>query len=223
VNGEIMKDLRIAFGSFELLTRRGLLFKNGVSVRVGSRALAILNELLEHPGEVVDSDVLMQKVWPDTFVDEANLRVNLVTLRKAIADGPAIPPYILNVPGRGYRFTGLAIRELISNTDDPRPCNLPQMIPELVGREESIKSICAAFSGRRLVTILGPGGIGKTSVAIAAAHQLASAYTDGACFFDLSSLREPINLPGMIQSLLGRTVHVDRSFEDLVAYLRGRD
>lgn len=218
-----MQDLRVKFGSFELLTKRGLLLKNGVSVRLGSRALAILTELLEHPGEVVSSDALIRKVWPDTFVDEANLRVNLGTLRKAITDDSTAPPYILNIPGRGYRFTGLAIKELISDTDDQRPCKLPPMLTELIGREESIQRITAEFSSRRLITILGPGGIGKTSVAIALAHGLASNFSDGACFFDLSPLREPTSLPGMVQALLGLAVEPDRSFEELIAYLRSRE
>ena len=72
-----------------LIPERQLLLKGEAPVRIGSRALDILTALVERPGELVSKRELFSRVWPDTFVEEGNLKVNMVALRRALGEGPA--------------------------------------------------------------------------------------------------------------------------------------
>ena len=91
----------ISFGPFRLLPKQRLLLEGDKQVRLGSRALDILITLSERPGEVVGKDELMSRVWPNTFVEEGNLKFQISALRRTLGDGNR---YLVNVPGRGYSF-----------------------------------------------------------------------------------------------------------------------
>jgi len=94
----------IAFGPFRLLPTQFLLLEGDKSVPLGSRALEILIALLERPGELVTKQELMDRVWPNVFVEPANLTVHISALRRALRDGRDGNRFIINIPGRGYRF-----------------------------------------------------------------------------------------------------------------------
>ena len=93
-----------AFGPFVLIPERQLLLKDEAPVRIGSRALDILTALVERSGELVSKRELISRAWPDTVVEESNLKVNMVALRRALGDGRGAAQYIATVTGRGYRF-----------------------------------------------------------------------------------------------------------------------
>jgi DNA-binding winged helix-turn-helix (wHTH) protein len=92
------------FGPFMLIPERQLLLNGEAPVRIGSRALEILTVLVERAGELVCKRDLFARVWPDTFVEEGNLKVNVAGLRRALGEAPGQTRYIAAVPGRGYRF-----------------------------------------------------------------------------------------------------------------------
>jgi DNA-binding winged helix-turn-helix (wHTH) protein/TolB-like protein/Flp pilus assembly protein TadD len=92
------------FDSFRLDAEKRRLFKDGEALTLASKALELLIVLVENPGRVVEKDELMQTIWADSFVEEANLTVNMSALRKALGDSKNLPRYILTVSGRGYRF-----------------------------------------------------------------------------------------------------------------------
>src|SRR5882672_12217629 len=94
----------ICFGPFRLSTSERVLEKDGVRVRLGSRALDILIALVERPGEVVTKKDLFARVWPDLVVDESNLRYHVSVLRKALGERQSGTFYVTNVSGRGYCF-----------------------------------------------------------------------------------------------------------------------
>ena len=94
----------VSFGSFRLRPAQFLLLEGDKPVPVGSRALEILTVLLEHPGELVSKQELMTRVWPNLFVEPANLTVHISTLRRALRDGQSGNRFIINIPGRGYSF-----------------------------------------------------------------------------------------------------------------------
>ena len=94
----------ISFGSFRLLPARFLLLEGDKPVSLGSRALEILIILVERPGELVSKEELMARVWPDVFVEPANLTVHMSALRRALHDGRDGNRFIINIPGRGYIF-----------------------------------------------------------------------------------------------------------------------
>ncbi|MET4482156.1 transcriptional regulator [Bradyrhizobium sp. F1.13.3] len=95
---------RISFGPFCLLPTQFLLREGDRPVAVGSRALEILIALLERRGELVSKQDLMARVWPNIFVEPANLTVHMSALRRALRDGRDGHRFIVNIPGRGYCF-----------------------------------------------------------------------------------------------------------------------
>jgi DNA-binding winged helix-turn-helix (wHTH) protein len=113
-----MRDLSatsMAFGPFRVFPTRRLVTEHDKPIRIGSRAFDILLALLERPGELVTKEDLIARAWPDTFVEATNLAVQVGGLRRALGDGIGHARYVINVPGRGYRFvapvtveTGLA-------------------------------------------------------------------------------------------------------------------
>src|SRR5258708_36429220 len=105
-----MRDQDISFGPFRLITSQRLLLKSERQLHIGSRALTMLQVLLERAGEVVAKKELARLVWPNTFVDEANIRVHIAALRRALSDGQNGERYIVNVPGQGYSFAGTVSR-----------------------------------------------------------------------------------------------------------------
>jgi predicted ATPase/DNA-binding winged helix-turn-helix (wHTH) protein len=185
------------FGSFTLLPTQRLLLDGQAPVRVGGRALDVLIVLVEAAGRVVERDELTARVWQKVVVDEGSLRVHIAALRRALGDDGDARRYIVNIPGRGYSFVEDARpiaplnaaptgRSIVSQ---PRP--LPSLLVPVVGRDDAIREVVATVGEQRLVTIVGAGGIGKTTVALAAATQLAAHYRDGARFADLAPLTDP--------------------------------
>ena len=94
----------VLFGPFRLLPTQFLLLEGDKPVHLGSRALEILIALLERRGELVSKRDLMARVWPNVFVEPANLTVHMSALRRALRDGRDGHRFIVNIPGRGYRF-----------------------------------------------------------------------------------------------------------------------
>ncbi|MDR3460767.1 MAG: winged helix-turn-helix domain-containing protein [Beijerinckiaceae bacterium] len=192
-----MIDRAFSFGPYELYPDRALLLHDGERVALGSRALSILSLLVERAGELVSTSEIIDRVWPGIFVEESNLRVQMASLRKAIDDVRAATPLIVNEPGRGYRFCAAVVTSAQGHgptappVTAPKPLQPPLLINPLIGREEAIKSIIGHISARRLITLTGPGGIGKTSLALAVLATLKREGKTPICFIDLTTLRDP--------------------------------
>ena len=172
----------ISFGPFRLLAAQRLLLEGDKPVRLGSRAFDILTALVERAGEVVGKEELIARAWPKTFVEEANLKIQVSALRRALGDGQGGHRYVVTVAGRGYNFVA-PIRKEESPRAAPSPTiapaalhNLPFAITRMIGREEIVTTLVAQLSHQRLVTVVGPGGIGKTTVALAVAERMIAAY-----------------------------------------------
>jgi DNA-binding winged helix-turn-helix (wHTH) protein len=100
-----------SFGQFRLLPGRRLLLEGGTRIRLGSRALDILFALVERAGRLVPKQELIARTWPNIFVDESNLKIQVSALRRALGDGQAGNRYIVTTPGRGYSFVAPVSRE----------------------------------------------------------------------------------------------------------------
>ena len=109
------------FGSFRLLTAQQLLLRDDKVINLGSRAMDILIALVERPSELVSKAELMARVWPNTFVEPANLTVHMSALRRALGDGRDGNRFIINIPGRGYRFVAPVTVSDISEPAQPHP------------------------------------------------------------------------------------------------------
>jgi DNA-binding winged helix-turn-helix (wHTH) protein len=212
-----------AFGAFRLVPQERKLLLANEPVHIGSRAFTMLVALVERAGTIVSADELMRLVWPGISVEEANLRVQLGSLRKALARGEGRGA-IETVPLRGYCF----VLPVVQTAGPATPAgaeaehNLPTSLTPTVGRTEAIELLVKSLASHRLVTIIGPGGIGKTTVALAVARQSLPLFVDGARFVDFSSLFESRLVASALASALGISVLSEDPLTGLVAHLRGK-
>jgi predicted ATPase/class 3 adenylate cyclase/DNA-binding winged helix-turn-helix (wHTH) protein len=204
----LREEEAFVFGSFEFIPVQRLLLEGGKPLRLGSRALDILLALIESAGETVHKDRLIARAWPDMVVDEGALRVHIAALRKALGDGRAGRRYITNNPGRGYTFVAPVTRAQQRSAPAKRdgataPNNLPLPLTHIVGRDDIIAALASQLARRRFLTIVGPGGIGKTTVAVAVAAAASPTFVDGVWFVGLASLADPELVPSAVSSVLG--------------------
>lgn len=171
---------------FELHSRQ--LLECGAPLPVGSRALDILAKLVEKPGELVTKAEIVAHVWPSTLVDESNLRTQMWALRRALRDGEDGRRFVATVPGRGYRFVAQVSRP--SGPAKPQHREVVDRfrprLTSLIGREGELENLRARLGHARLVTIVGHGGIGKTSIATELADELRHQYKEGVFFLNLA-------------------------------------
>jgi predicted ATPase/DNA-binding winged helix-turn-helix (wHTH) protein len=216
----------ISFGPYRLLSAQRLLLEGDKPLRLGSRAFDILTALIERAGEVVSKEELIARAWPKTFVEEANLKIQVSALRRALGDGQGDNRYVVNVVGRGYNFVAPISKEepsrvSLSPTIAPvAPHNLPFATTRMIGREEAVTALFARLSRERLVTIVGPGGIGKTTVALAVAERMIGAYEHGVWMVDLARLRDPGLVPSAVATVLSLEIRAEDPLPGLVAALR---
>ncbi|MDM0015313.1 winged helix-turn-helix domain-containing protein [Variovorax sp. J22P168] len=218
-----------AFGPFTLVPERQLLLRGNGTVRIGGRALDILTALVEHPGELVSKRELMARVWPDVVVDEGSLKVNMAALRRVLGDGVGTSQFIATVVGRGYRFVASV---LASGSDGPIPLasgaarpnhNLPTGTTRIFGRSAAIDAIRRELDDSRLVSIIGAGGIGKTTVALAVAEGALGSLKDGVWLVDLALLTEPALVANAIATTLGLAGYSASMLATLCEFLRDRE
>lgn len=215
-------DSAIAFGPFRLYPERHLLLKDDKPVSIGARALEVLIALVEQAGELVTKDQLVARAWPNLIVEESNLRAQVAVLRKVLHEGRPEVHYIAAVPGRGYRFVAAILRSGSSRADvrtERRNNNLPVRLTQLIGRAEIISALGSRLQRRRFVTIVGPGGIGKTTVAVAVAAETSASHGDGVWLFDLAPLADPGLVPSALASTLGLALTSHNPAEELIGLL----
>lgn len=214
-----------SFGPFRLNAAQRLLMKEDEPVVLGARSFDILIALLEHAGEIVSGRDLIDRVWPDVTVEEVNLRVHIASLRKALGEGQDGARYIVNVPGRGYCFVAPLARPAPLHRPIPTaaPVNSPRTLPlplaRMVGRDEAISALRALLMSHRFVSIVGPGGMGKTTVALAVAHASLGEFGDAVCFVDLGATTVPTQVAGAIASALGCFEQAQDPVASLLAFL----
>ena len=216
----------ISFGPFRLVASQRLLLEGDKPVRLGSRAFDILTALVERAGEVIGKEELIARAWPATYVEEANLKIQVSALRRALGDGQGDNRYIATVVGRGYNFVA-PIRKEEPSRASPSPTiataaphNLPFATTRMIGREEIVTTLVTQLSHQRLVTVVGPGGIGKTTVGLAVAERMIGAYEHGVWLVDLAPLRDPALVPSVVATVLGLEIRTEDPLPGLVAALR---
>jgi predicted ATPase/DNA-binding winged helix-turn-helix (wHTH) protein len=200
-------ERNLQFGSFELSSRERVLRRDGVVLPLGSRALDILIYLAERPGEVIAKQELMDHVWPDVTVEDGSIRVHVAAIRKALADGQFGSRYIATIKGRGYSFVGtvvpLAVGTENRSSNFRHRGRLPLRPIMMVGRGIVVSEVIEKLRNERFVTLLGPGGIGKTTIALAVGRAAAEEFGGKVYFVDLESLTDPRHVAGAVATALG--------------------
>lgn len=222
----VSEDRVFVFGLFRFRPRQQLLLREGRPIKLGGRAMDILHLLLKHAGEPVSQRALQQFVWPDTFVHESNLKVHIHSLRRALGENSTGSTYIATVPGRGYRFISPVSIEPVAPTKTPHEVapmvdGLPAQ-RTLVGREYEIERVASMLSQRNIVTLVGPGGVGKTTVAVAVAHQVQRNFHDGVYYVDFSATSDSTVVPNMLAAACGIRGNPADTVAALASYLAGR-
>lgn len=203
-----------SFGPFRLFPARQLLLKDDAPVHLGARAIELLAALAERSGELVSKGELMRRAWPNTVVEESNLKVHMTALRRALGDGQNGQRYIATVVGRGYRFVTPVVGGRLAMQAPvpmPRASGLPALTTCVLGRGPIIEAIGQQLRQHRLVTVLGPGGIGKTTVAISVAKDIALGLDVEVCFADLGAVRDGKFVGNAIAAAAGLTPQVSDS------------
>jgi predicted ATPase/DNA-binding winged helix-turn-helix (wHTH) protein len=185
---------------FELQVRERRLLADGKAVPLGSRALDILVVLAQRSGQVVRRSELIERVWGPVAVEENNLNVQISALRKVLG-----ARLIATIPGRGYCFTPVTQASTApapAQAPERFKTNLPATLTPLIGRAADLAQLDALIASHRLVTILGPGGIGKTLLAQHLLRRHEARHRHGVCFVELSALPDAAAIPGAIASAL---------------------
>ncbi len=184
---------------------------------------------VDRAGEVVSGPELIKAVWQDVFVEDANLRTQLTALRKALGDGQDRARYIVNVPSQGYTFVANVTQEInrgmidLEGAVQKTEASIPKLPRLMVGREKVVDKLVGTLALRRFVTLVGTGGIGKTTVAAAVAQSLDRSNPDtNVCFVDLQTVNHPSDVARFVASSVGCADHASRPEQALITYLSDR-
>ena len=218
----------ISFGSFSLIASERLLMQGGAPVKLGGRALDLLIALVSRPNELIGKRDLIAQVWSDVIVEEGSLRFHIAALRKALGDGKDGARYVATLPGRGYCF--VAPVSVLSSRADAKTtvtvtlpgATVPPRLMRMVGRADDVQTISTQVPASRFISVVGPGGVGKTTVAVAVAHNLLQAFAGAVLFIDLGAISDPEMAATSLASMLGLSVQSQDPTPSLIAYLRDK-
>ncbi len=199
------------FGSWEVDPGRRELRSSGVPVPIGGRAFEIVELLVRSAGDLVTKNDLMDRIWPGAIVEDNTLQVHISAIRKALGADRNI---LKTASGRGYRLLGdwkirhesapaeRVARESLAAPAPTFASNLPAATADLIGRDVAVQELQNLLSAYRVVTLTGPGGIGKTALMLEVARSLSAAFAE-TCIVEAASLSDPDLLASAVAGNLG--------------------
>jgi non-specific serine/threonine protein kinase len=214
-----------AIGPFRLDPATGTLTRDGRTEPLGPRAVAVLTSIVSRAPQPVPKDAVIDEAWPGIVVEENNLTVQVSAIRRALAQVPGGDRWVETVARRGYRFVG-PVTKLSGRSaanDGLSLGNIPAALTTFIGRERELVDLKLLLAKNRLLTLVGPGGIGKTRLALQLGAEVADAFGDGTWLVDLV----PIADPQLVANAMAQALNVQqipaRSLEEAIArYCKGR-
>ncbi len=199
-------------GPFQLDPEAGVLSRDGTPTALGARAVAVLKTLVEHANEIVPKGRILDAAWPNLVVEESNLAVQIGAIRRVFSKTGG-ERWIETLTGRGYRFIGPVTTVASDRSRDARRqrSTLPEALTSFIGRESELAEIKRLLPGKRLLTLVGAGGIGKTRLALQFAAEVVDAYRDGVWLVELAPVADPTLVPQMVATVLGLKEHPGES------------
>jgi predicted ATPase/DNA-binding winged helix-turn-helix (wHTH) protein len=218
------REAPILFGRCRVLPHTRQLVADGRPCDIGSRAFDLLMVLIEARGLLVSKEELIKRAWPTTFVDEGNLRVQMVAIRKALGEDRDL---IKTIPGRGYLFSAETTvaganeapeHPSVAHVAARSLTNLPRDVGSVIGREIELAELRESIGRNRLVTVVGAGGIGKTRLAIELGWQVLELFPDGVWLIDLAPITDQAALMSATAAVLGMALqNAQRAVETIAA------
>jgi predicted ATPase/DNA-binding winged helix-turn-helix (wHTH) protein len=205
--------------------------RDGHPVDLEPQAMDLLLYMIARPDELLTKADLLDNVWGDQFVGDAALATRVKQVRAALGDDGRAQRIIQTVHGRGYKFVGLLDAAAVPGGDEGAPVasdvadgvderhNIPSPRTAMVGRVELVAEVTDAVASDRLVTLVGLGGAGKTTIAQAAGRALVDHFDRGVWFVDLIPVRDDLGLVRAVADGLGHRLGPDSTLDDLVAWL----
>jgi len=178
----------------------------------------VLAALLQRPKEVISKSEILTAAWPGLVVQETNLTVQISAIRRLLEEAPGGERWIETVARRGYRFVGpvVEVRDGVAYGRRRMPySDLPATLNSFVGRERELVELKRLLAKSRLLTLVGPGGVGKTRLALQLAHDVRDAFRDGSHFVDLAPLTQGELITATVARALG--LHVAPREDPLAA------
>lgn len=210
------------FGRFRLDVLRRVLLVDGKPAKLGARAVDVLIALVLRRDRVVGKNDLFDLVWPGLIVEENNLQVHVSALRKLLG-----PQAIATIPGRGYQFVAPVDQDVANSIAPISPAarervtrdrtNLPAQLPPLIGRQAEVEDVTARLRRHALVTLVGPGGIGKTRLALAVARACADVFPDGVWLIDFTALAKPEHVAATVARVLSISLSTKSAARSTIA------
>jgi predicted ATPase len=195
-------DEGIVFGNYRIFPELKLLLRNGNKVDLTARAFDVLWVLVKARGEVVTKDQLLEQVWAGSIVEENNLQTHISAIRRALKQDRS---FISTDFGRGYRLTlpASAKTNLRPATKKIESSNLPSPLTTLLGRDSELHDLQQLITANRLTTITGPGGIGKTRLAVEVGRRLLASFSGKVHLVEMGMVGERDNIWPAIARALG--------------------
>lgn len=218
-------------GRWQVDLRRRELRADGIPVPIGLRAFEIIEMLVRSSGELVTKDDLMGELWPGAIVGEATLWVHISAIRKALGADRAM---LRTVSRRGYRLMGnWSVAREAASADDSRhesadmpaqqhSSNIPEAGHDLIGRAAALQKLLDISSAYRAITLTGPGGIGKTVLALEVARRLLPSFEGNCWLVDLSALFDPNLVASAVAAIVGLRLNGDAISSEDIARAIGR-
>jgi predicted ATPase/DNA-binding winged helix-turn-helix (wHTH) protein len=216
----------LAFGPLKLLPRQKAPFKSDCPHVMGNRALEFLTLLVSRAGKLIGKEELFMDAWPNMHVEEANLRMHIAARREAPCDGQDGNCYVMTLPRRGYYYVAPVAcingwaEQPLRVCVAPKTSRLPKRLTSPTEREQVVFLLMGQLESGRFITIVGPGGVGKTSVALTIAHRVSDRYEDGVYLVDLAQRTDAEMVPTASASVLGMSVTSDDLLPSLLAALK---